>query len=300
MGLTSRVKRVAADGLVAQRLKRMISIMNKLAREQMMELSQMHDLGGCRAIVPTVQDVNRLVDLYRGPQDLFAAESSAKCYDYITRPKEDGYRGVHVVGRYRAKAASNEHWNGHRIEIQLRTQLQHSFSTAVETVTTFTRKPLKFGGGPEEWRRFFALTGSVFALREGTAFVPGTPTDPDDLRRELNELTRELKVRQRLAGWARAIRRLPRSNVEEFKWLLLVLNIDSSTIQVTGFANRAKAAKALDEIELQKPESLDAVLVWVDSVNSLRTAYPNYYADTEDFIARLNEALGAKSAQAHR
>jgi hypothetical protein len=130
----------------------------------------------------------------------------------------------------------NEPWNGHRIEIQLRTQLQHAFSTSVETVTTFTRSPLKFGGGPDEWRRFFALTGSAFALREGTALVPGTPTDPGELIRELRETTKALKVRQRLAGWARALKQLPRRDVSQFQWLLLVLNIagDKPTIKVTG------------------------------------------------------------------
>ena len=201
MGLTSRTKRVTPDGLIAQRLKRVASMLYKLAREPQMKLSQMQDLGGCRAIVPDVAAVDRIFDLYRGPQDLFASEGSSKHYDYIREPKPDGYRGVHVVGRYRAKAKGNEPWNGHRIEIQLRTRLQHAFSTAVETVTTFTRHPLKFGGGPEDWRRFFALTGSAFALLEGTRFVDGTPTNPNDLTRELREVTKALKVRQRLAGW---------------------------------------------------------------------------------------------------
>jgi hypothetical protein len=291
MGLTSRIKRVDDNGLVAQRLKRMISVMNKLTREHQMKLSQMQDLGGCRAIVSSVQAVNTLRDLYRGPLDLFADEGSIKCYDYISEPKPDGYRGIHIVGRYHAKKQTNEHWNGHRVEIQLRTRLQHAFSTSVETVTTFTRNPLKFGGGPEDWRRFFALTGSAFAMREGTAFVPNTPSDPSELIRELKELTKSLKVRQRLAGWARALKRLPRSNIKDFKWLLLVLNVDRNTIKVTCFETRARAANTLDEIELKKDDSMDAVLVWVNSVNNLKTAYPNYYADTGEFISALDEVL---------
>jgi hypothetical protein len=256
-----------------------------------MQLSQMQDLGGCRAIIPNVMDLNQLYGLYRGPQDLFESESAVKCYDYIGHPKEDGYRGVHIVGRYRARIASNEPWNGQRIEIQLRTSLQHAFSTAVETVTTFTRHPLKFGRGPLEWRRFFALTGSAFALREGTAPVPGTPTDPTELARELREITKALKVRQRLAGWARALKQMPRRNVGTFQWLLLVLNLSDNTIKVTGFPARAKAAKALDEIEVLKREDLDAVLVWVNSARDLKAAYPNYYADAREFINALNLVL---------
>ena len=291
MGLTSRTKRVAPAGLIAQRLKRITSILNKLAREPRMKLSQMQDLGGCRAIVPDVAAVDRIFDLYRGPQDFFESEGSVKCYDYIRRPKDDGYRGVHVVGRYHAKVPHNEPWNGHRVEIQLRTGLEHAFSTAVETVTTFTRHPLKFGGGPEEWRRFFALTGSAFALREETPHVPETPSDLAELTRELRDITKALKVRQRLAGWARALRQLRRQNVSQFQWLLLVLNLTNNTIEVTGFSTRAKAARALDAIERRKREDLDAVLVWVNSVRDLKAAYPNYYADTGEFINALNQAL---------
>src|SRR5271166_4137199 len=129
----------------------------------------MQDLGGCRAIMASVNAVEQLYDLYHvGTGDLFESEGKLKCYDYIREPKSDGYRGIHVVGRYSARAQKNEAWNGHRIEIQLRSQLQHAFATAVETVTTFTRLPLKFGAGPVEWRRFFTLMGSAFAIREKT------------------------------------------------------------------------------------------------------------------------------------
>jgi hypothetical protein len=47
MGLTKRAKRVESEALIAQRLKRFSSVMNKLSREPTMKLSQMHDLGGC-------------------------------------------------------------------------------------------------------------------------------------------------------------------------------------------------------------------------------------------------------------
>jgi hypothetical protein len=291
MGLTKRARRVEPDALIAQRMKRFSSVMNKLVRETNMKLSQMQDLGGCRAILRNVEAVDRVYELYRGPQDLFESEGALKSFDYIRSPKPDGYRGIHVVGRYRARLQKNEPWNGHRIEIQLRSRLQHAFATTVETVTTFTRHQLKFGGGPTQWRRFFALMGSALALREGTPLVPGTPEASEELTRELRELTKELKVRPRLAGWARALRKLPRRNVKTFNWLLLVLNVSDSTIKVTGFADRAKAANAVVDIERLKRDDLDAVLVWVDTVRDLKAAYPNYYADTGEFIDALNQAL---------
>ena len=291
--LTIRAEKVHPQAIVAQRLKRFSSIMNKLVREPRMKLSQMQDLGGCRAIMPDIQSLNALFSIYRATNDDFVqADGGMKCYDYVRFPKDDGYRGIHLVGRYKARAKTNEHWNGQRIEIQLRTQLQHAFSTAVETVTAFTRAPLKFGGGPADWRRFFSLVGTMFALQEGTPPVPDTPSNSDELRIELRRLMGLLRVRKRLRGWTKALSVLPRKEMADARWILLVLDVDADTIRTTGFTDPKKAVKAVTEIE-SSPEAthLDAVLVSVNSIQSLRAAYPNYYADTAAFVKALNAAL---------
>jgi hypothetical protein len=294
MGLAQRARRVEANVIVAQRLKRLPSMMNKLAREPNMKLSQMHDLGGCRAIVSDVAAVERLYELYRGPNTLFDSEGAMKSYDYLNNPKPDGYRGVHLVGRYAARVKKNEHWNGHRIEIQLRSRLQHAFATAVETVTTFTRLPLKFGAGPEEWRRFLSLMGSALAMHEGTRSVEGTPDDHAELIRELRESTKALRVRQRLRAWTNALRQLPKRDTTGAEYLLLVLDVAANTIKVTGYSDRQRASEAVAAIE-KSPQAahLDAVLVWVHSVRDLRSAYPNYYADTTAFVDALGTVLRA-------
>jgi hypothetical protein len=297
VALRSRARRVEEKPLVAQRLKRFASVMNKLAREPQMQLSQMQDLGGCRAILSSASSVQQLFELYRGGDSLlFDSEGSLKCYDYVSRPKPDGYRGIHVVGRFSARSEHRDSWNGYRIEIQLRSRLQHAFATAVETVTTFTRQPLKFGAGPAPWRRFFSLMGSALAIREGTRLVPGTPSDPDELVKELRDAARSLKVRQRLKAWSDALQSLPRRNVDNFQWLLLVLDLKANTINVTGFSDGQRASEAVAEIEQRKFKDLDAVLVWVNSARDLRAAYPNYYADTSQFLKALNDAIGSSFA----
>ena len=259
-----------------------------------MDLGQMHDLGGCRAILSSVDAVQKLYGLYR-EDGLLPFAQKMKCYDYIQTPKPDGYRGIHVVGRYAARFPKNEPWNGQRIEIQLRSRLQHAFSTAVETATTFTGQPLKFGGGKDEWKRFFALMGSALALRERTQLVPGTPTKKSELvYQELRGFTKALDVRARLRGWTAALRQLPKHNTsrKRWRWLLLVLDLDAITIQVTTFADVREVTKAVAEIETgPRGRRLDAVPVLVRSIQDLRTAYPNYYADTTEFLSALDLAL---------
>ena len=71
MALGNRAKRVEPKAIVAQRLKRYSSVMNKLVREPQMKLSQMQDLGGCRAILSDVLTVERLFHAYRGTRKLF-------------------------------------------------------------------------------------------------------------------------------------------------------------------------------------------------------------------------------------
>src|SRR5712664_4000075 len=197
--------------------------MNKLVREPDMKLSQMQDLGGCRAILSSVPFVVAVYNMY-GQEPRLDEEGSLKCYDYITDPKKDGYRGIHVVARYHPRLTERAPWSGQRIEIQLRTRLQHAFATAVETVTTFTREPLKFGAGPVEWRRFFSLMGSALAVREQTPMVESTPNNEAELISELKEAAKALKVTQRLRGWADALHTLPRKHMKNFKWLLLALD----------------------------------------------------------------------------
>ena len=45
------------SAIVVQRLKRLNTILDKLQRYPTMELYRMQDLGGCRVIVPTIEDV---------------------------------------------------------------------------------------------------------------------------------------------------------------------------------------------------------------------------------------------------
>jgi (p)ppGpp synthase/HD superfamily hydrolase len=53
--LRQRLKKIDQDALVAQRLKRTPSILNKLQRFKGMNLARMQDIGGLRAVVSSVK-----------------------------------------------------------------------------------------------------------------------------------------------------------------------------------------------------------------------------------------------------
>ena len=62
--LRSRVKGVDSVALVSQRLKRLASIEAKLRRFPNMKLSQMQDLGGCRAVLRNIDRVYDMAGVY--------------------------------------------------------------------------------------------------------------------------------------------------------------------------------------------------------------------------------------------
>ena len=121
--------------------------------------------------------------------------------------------------------------------------------------------------------------------------VDGTPSNVSELIAELRDVTEELRVIERLRVWAQALKSLPRQNIKNFNWLLLVLDMDANTIRVVGFRDRQKATAEVAYLEQQHGKNVDAVLVWVRSARQLRAAYPNYYADTGSFISALELAL---------
>lgn len=68
MVLRHRAARVDPDATVAQRIKRLPSITQKLIRFPSMDLDRMQDIGGCRAVVDDLGRLSDLSALYRGAE----------------------------------------------------------------------------------------------------------------------------------------------------------------------------------------------------------------------------------------
>jgi Region found in RelA / SpoT proteins len=215
--------------------------------------------------------------------------------DYVKNPKCDGYRSIHFVYRYRSRSAKHKLFNGLKIEIQLRSRLQHAWATAVETVSIFTGQALKSSGGEAEWRRFFVLMGSALALREKTPLVPETPTEREQIIGELREAAKKLNVEELLTGWSYALRGLPAKNVTDAVTFLVKLDTQAHTFSISGFKQeelpKASEAYLAMEKEIASNPAAQAVLVSVDSAHALRSAYPNYFLDTRAFLKALRFAI---------
>lgn len=295
--LQERVAGLGGDALVAQRLKRLSSIDMKLRRFPTMRLARMQDVGGCRAVLPSATDVQRVAEDYasRPPRHPISHVD-----DYISGPKSSGYRGVHLVGRFRPASEQEAPYEGMRIEIQLRSRIQHVWATTVETVALFSGQALKSSIGDANWLRLLALMGSEFAFDERLPVVPDTPRDRKALREELAPLARALDASARLQRYRETLRvqegLVRNGRAEYFHIVVESTPNDSARVRWNEYAEeeRDEAIRAFEEVEaaIGHFPGADTVLVRVASVEALRDAYPSYFADTRDFVERLTQATG--------
>jgi ppGpp synthetase/RelA/SpoT-type nucleotidyltranferase len=113
--LRKKSRKVSPGSFVSQRIKRLESIRRKLSSGSI-KLSQMQDIGGCRAVIESASDLPRLRELYRVSE---FGHSFKNEKDYLHEPKTDGYRGWHIIYRYRGTTRTNCYDNL-QIEVQIR------------------------------------------------------------------------------------------------------------------------------------------------------------------------------------
>jgi len=286
--LRNKLKKIDKKAIVAQRLKRMPSIVGKLERFPDMQLARMQDIGGLRAVVINLQRARRLEANYLSSR---FQHKLVNHKDYIKNPKPSGYRGIHLV--YQNKNSQAPYYDGLFVEIQIRTKIQHAWATAVETMGVFLEEALKASEGPEEWLDFFTLAGSAFACLEESPPIDlhknwQTKTIYKRLAREAKRLNVKDRLRAFTVAADRIVTDFRRGNLN-----LLVLNTKKKTVrtQSFSFAKReiANNAYAKVEREISEGEPLMAVLVSTGRVKDLRKAYPNYFLDTREFINILGK-----------
>ncbi len=270
------------SAFIAKRLKRAPSIIAKLRRNKSMDLQNMQDVGGCRVILSSIRQVNQL------RRALTARRDYHRIKDYIKRPKEDGYRGIHVIGKFPDKSGSM-----YQIEIQLRTQIQHAWATALEIVDLFTKQHLKAGEGNLDWARFFRLVGEAMSHLDG---VPANEERHRDVCVDVVRLTRDLDVLRRFEGFSRSLAVLEDEGVKGIEgYYLLEVDTHRTTVQyhfydIEGHDAGVEHYLELEKTSLKSPEKVVA-FVSTDALGGLKEAYPNYFADSAKFVWHLETIL---------
>jgi ppGpp synthetase/RelA/SpoT-type nucleotidyltranferase len=289
--LAKRAKEIYSEAITAQRLKTFRSIRSKLVRSKQNNLTTMQDIAGCRAIVRSVADAYELKAVYEHEATSASVAGRPQLVgkwtkDYIASPKPDGYRSLHLVQKFHTSQPDLGHCDGLRIEIQIRSQMQHAWAMAVETASALTDQALKSGIGHDDWKRFFWLVGDIIAFAENAPLICGR--EMSALRKEAAGIARKLRVIPILQDMQHVIESFSSFEGGASDMYLLELNSRDRTIVYDGFPKeefkRASEQYARRESEIRESEDIHVVLVAVSALNELRSAYPSYFLDSSGFI----------------
>ncbi|MHX94979.1 GTP pyrophosphokinase [Escherichia coli] len=288
--------------IVAKRLKRLSTIIDKLERPSLdggatnnaIALTRMQDIGGCRAIVRNIEQLKKLKDR------LVKSRSKHKIlkeYDYLT-PKPSGYSGIHLAYSCFDEENGNNPWSKTKIEVQLRTELQHAWATSLEIIDTLENIKLKTSNeGHPEWRRFFYLSGCLVAHDEGACILDDETIK--NYQTELKTLEEALSVRSKLSTYTFAMKLTSDANLKKSLpknhngfFLVRMRNAITKNGKDTGKFlvsvkpfRKKESEQALQELNKDDadPEVLIAVLLATNNIKSLKKAYPNYFGSTNQF-----------------
>lgn len=290
------MRQAGLAGITAARLKRMQAIRGKLRRIKL-NLNQLQDLGGCRVILPNIADVQTLTLILRNNvrHDIKAENN------YIAGPKEDGYRSHHLIFSFFSRGSDTAIYDGRRIELQVRTRLQHAWATAIEAVGLFRGEQLKNHQGSEAWLRLFKLMSAEFAEAECCPLPPGTP-DQVERRQELRQLAKSLDAVSVLESVSHGFNGPDLPLVPGYRPTHYLIRYDraAKTVHVEPHSKPVNATQSYDSAEASDnrtgKETQNVVLVEVDKIENLKDAYPNYFGDVELFKSQLRAITLGESA----
>lgn len=273
---------------VAQRHKRRNTIFDKLLRLPEMQLARMDDVAGCRLIFKSEKQLRKFRVEFHGARFKHKLRHDPVKYDYIEKPKQSGYRGIHDVYEYDVNSKSGEALKGLYVEIQYRTLVQHAWATAVEIVGFITESQPKFQKGDDRYHRAMAYASEILARAHEDRTGPLPRLGNRELVQNFIALDGELNLMKTLRGLNFA-----RNDISDRKNSILIFD-RQGRLTVQSFRDATEAVARLFDLEKKMPDH-DIVLVRADSSEEVRTAFRNYFTDAREFI-RLMDAACAKLA----
>ncbi|MDE0590445.1 hypothetical protein OU789_10950 [Halocynthiibacter sp. C4] len=285
----ARLTRLSNGALTAGRIKRMASIRKKLARTSI-SLKQIQDLAGIRAIVDDIDAVRAIEARYTEGN---RRDTIKKINDYIASPKRGGYRCLHMVCAFEG-GGRGEKYHGQKIEIQVRTSLQHVWATAVEAIGSMRGEDLKAGEGSKDWLRLLELMSAQFSEVEGEPVSEFVPQSSSERTEELKALSVKLDAINHLETYRKIVNISEGRKTNSSSYFLVHMNAETGDISVKPQVSFMRGVEGYQRY-IDTTESKQSILVSVDSVDALRAAYPNYFLDVARFLKELKIAtMGEK------
>jgi ppGpp synthetase/RelA/SpoT-type nucleotidyltranferase len=298
-----QVNQLDSTAIFAKRLKRFPSIVLKLERFPKMNLKNMQDIGGCRIILVNSKKVTQVSRILKKMPEL-KWDDGFRIKDYIAKPKIDGYRSLHMIGKF-----PDSFGNDKKIEIQLRTRIQHYWATALEIIDLFTKQSLKTNQGQKLWSDFFVNVSKQFSMLDSIPlfeklsdkdkkiqYVSRLIKDKESSSLVLSvcDAARKLDVVDKLKVFAKSLKVIGEelNSVGSDGYVLLEINTLTKSVKYTLFDHgEAEDAQNIytetEKITSDKNSNIIVALVYANAVGGIKEAYPNFFADSTKFSEHL-------------
>lgn len=267
---------------VAGRVKKFDTIVDKLRRIPTVKLSTMYDIAGCRIVVENMVDLEELCSHLELSKNYDREKSIKKNYLVRPHPSMSGYRSKHLIFKFDALGCEKILF----VELQVRTRLQHLWSTAVELYDKARKTRMKFGeSNPASWQFFRRASELIKCLETGEevdakkirdAFpVKGGSQATAQILAELGEASESVSILRKLD--------------DEFEYCLIdFIPTEQTILLFTSESEMIIELYSEHERILQSETGVfqdrDTVLVRGSSIDQLAILYPNYFGDISGFL----------------
>lgn len=269
--LTQQKTKVQRTAIIAFRLKRISTIIDKVIRKPDMQLNRMWDIAGIRIIFDDENAVRKMLQLIKDNYEIRGA-----IRDRFSAPKKIGYKAIHIY--------ITEPLSGKVIEIQLRTLETHNWATLVEITDVLYGTRLKeedYDSNPE-WGRFHQIVSSNNELEEEEANFLFETLDKHDFISKLADKFRKNS----------SIVKKQWQNVgSRDKYFLIELTSDSVP-KLSSYSDYEKAeADYFDTYKKDEGSLIVLASIHKPSFEQISIAYANYILSYHKFIKDVQEIL---------
>jgi ppGpp synthetase/RelA/SpoT-type nucleotidyltranferase len=281
------------DYYIAQRLKRKPQIVRKLNRLSV-RLTQLQDIGGCRIILEKNELVEQAVEFFKKKIESTADLSLARITDYREKGRDvTGYRSVHLLLER----------GGKKLELQLRSRIQHYWAESIERTSVIYGYHLKEGeGDPEVISYFQKLSDAFYEIESGRTPSMRSRLDIDVAKKQSEEIIRAKNPSKAIDSHVNediilTLTEKERRSQSPINNWIIVFDWSSGQFVSWDIVGRTpdEAIKAYVRYENQFPveKNFEVVLIGSSRVATVRRTHSHYFGieDYDKILESLDESI---------